>query len=343
MTPDEAAELTRTDVVGPLLARTLDEPAWTQVSARLIAGGKSNLTFELSSPAGRVVLRRPPTGMILPRAHDMGREARVQAALAQTDVPVAQIVTAQDDELTGFAFYVMQRVEGHVIRDVLPPGYADDATGRVAIGEALTDTLAALHGVDPAGVGLADYGRPDDFAARQVRLWTRQWEQAATHDVPAMTELGRRLGQDPPQGPCASVVHGDFRLDNVVMDTGDPGTVAAVLDWELSTLGDPLVDLGLFLMYWRRPGDREMVLIPHLTAEPGFPEREDLVQRYASRSGLDVEGLPFYEGLAHYKFAAIAQGIAARVAAGAMGGQDFGDLDEEVLRTAETGLATLDV
>jgi len=337
----DPAELARLDVVGGLLADRLGEPAWREARAELIAGGKSNLTFRLTSAAGTVVLRRPPTGSILPKAHDMGREARVQQALADTDVPVAPVLLAHDEGATGFPFYVMAQVEGHVVRDELPTGFADDEDSRRSLTNALVDTLARLHAVDPAAVGLTDYGRPEGFAGRQVRLWTRQWEQARTTDVPVVDELGASLARRVPEHGGASIVHGDYRLDNVVMDTGDPGRVAAVLDWELSTLGDPLTDLGLLLFYWREPGDRRMSLIPHLTADAGFPDRRHVRERYAATAGCDLRDLAFHEALAHFKFAAITQGIAARVAAGAMAGQDFGDLTDEVARTAEAGLDIL--
>ncbi|GAB46973.1 phosphotransferase family protein [Mobilicoccus pelagius] len=344
-TPDsrslDPAVLTRLDVVGPLLQERLGDPSWREARAELVAGGKSNLTFRVRSAAGTVVLRRPPTGSILPKAHDMGREARVQQALAGTDVPVAPILLAHDETVTGFRFYVMAEVKGHVIRDTLPAGYAESPTDLRTMTHALVDTLARLHEVDPHMVGLGDYGRPEGFAGRQVRLWARQWEQAKTADVPVVDELGKALEKRVPSGGNASIVHGDYRLDNVVMNDADPGDLAAVLDWELSTLGDPLTDLGMLLFYWREPGDRRMTIIPHLTADAGFPGRGEVRDRYSRASGQDLADLAFYEALAHFKFAAITQGIAARVAAGAMGGQDFGGLEDEVACTAEAGLDIL--
>lgn len=341
MPPDVPAGVTRLDRLGPALARTLGDDAWRECSATLVAGGKSNLTFEVTSGAGTVILRRPPTGDLLPSAHDMGREARVQQALAGTPVPVPPIVLIDDGDLVGVPCYVMHRVEGHVIRDHLPPAYAADPPGKAALTDALVDTLVALHEVDPGRVGLGDYGRPDGFLERQVWLWQRQWEHAADREIPAMTELSTLLARRIPQTQRHSVIHGDYRLDNCIMSPGDPGRVAAVLDWELSTLGDPLTDLALFLLCWREPGDRPLRVTPSLTEADGFPARATIVERYAARTGLDLGNLSFYEGLAAFKFAAIVQGIVARSAAGSMAGQDFGDLTSVVGDIAAEGLTRL--
>jgi aminoglycoside phosphotransferase (APT) family kinase protein len=312
------------------------------LTAALIAGGKSNLTFFLRCPAGSVVLRRPPAGPLLPSAHDMGREARVQKALAGTPVPVAPVVLEDTTgDLIGVPFYVMQEVPGRVVRDELPAGYADTEDDRRRIGEALLDTLVAVHAVDPAAVGLGDYGRPEGFLARQLRRWRGQSEASRTVEVPDLDRLAAGLADTVPESPAPTIVHGDFRLDNCLLAPDDPGTVAAVLDWELSTLGDPLTDLALLLFYWREAGERQLSLTPTVTQLPGFPTRDSLVERYAERSGRDVAELDWYRAFAHFKFAVIAQGIAARVAAGSMAGQDFGDLDEEIRLIAADGVALL--
>lgn len=338
----DLGDLVRPALLGPLIADTTADPRWLGLTARLIAGGKSNLTFELSSPAGRLILRRPPTGQLLPSAHDMGREARVQRALACTDVPVAEIVVEdRTSELIGAPFYVMTKVEGHVIRGDLPPSYADAPGQRTAIGDALVDVLAGLHLVEPNRVGLGDFGRPEGFLARQVRRWQGQWAASKTVDVPVLDALGERLTAGLPASPPPTVVHGDFRLDNCLMHPTDPGTVAAVLDWELATVGDPLTDLAMLLFYWREPGERQTTLTPTATTLPGFPTRAHLVERYAVATGRDVDRIGYYQAFAHFKFAVIAQGIAARVAAGTMAGQDFGDLDDEIVRAADAGLSIL--
>lgn len=333
--------LIRLDLVGPALARALGDPRWEHPRASLISGGKSNLTFVLTSDAGAVVLRRPPEGPLLPRAHDMAREARVQRALAGTPVPVPAILLEDAGELIGVPFYVMAKVDGYVVRDTLPAGYADSDKDRRGIADALVDTLADLHAVNPAEVGLADYGRPGGFAERQVRRWGDQWERSKDRDVPAVDELADRLRADPPSGPGGAIVHGDYRLDNCILAPEMPPSVLAVLDWELSTLGDPLADLGLLLFYWREPGETKPVMTPAPSMLPGFPPRSYLAERYAARTGTDLGDLPAYVALAHFKAAVIAQGIAARVQAGSMAGQEFGDISAEVDRIAAEGLAML--
>jgi aminoglycoside phosphotransferase (APT) family kinase protein len=333
--------LTRLDRVGPALARALGDPRWEHLQASLVAGGKSNLTFELTSDAGQAVLRRPPDGPLLPRAHDMGREARVQRALAATAVPVPAILLEDVGELIGVPFYVMEKVDGYVIRDTLPAGWAESAQDRHAIADILVDTLADLHAVDPADVGLSGFGRPSGLGERQVRRWSEQWERSKSRGVPAVDELARRLRADPPAGPGGAIVHGDFRIDNCLLSRQLPPAVKAVLDWELATLGEPLADLGLFLFYWREPGEVKPVLTPAPTMLPGFPPRSYLAERYAKRTGADLTDLPAWVALAHFKAAVIAQGIAARVQAGSMAGQEFGDIDGEVDRIAADGLALL--
>jgi len=328
-------------LIGLVLVEVTGDVRWRSLEAQLISGGKSNLTFLLSSPAGELILRRPPLGELLPKAHDMQREARVQKALAATKVAVPSILFEDAGELIGTPFYIMEKVSGHLIRSELPPGYAQTESAKTAMANALVDTLVVLHDIEPRSVGLGDYGHPDGFLERQIRRWGKQWELSKTREVHIVDELGARLAKQVPPPQRYSIVHGDYRLDNCVMDLQDPSRIAAVLDWELSTLGDPLSDLGLFLFYWRESGEPDLLLTPSVTTTPGFPGRSYLMQRYADRSGMDLESISFYEAFAHYKFAVIAQGIASRVAAGAMAGQDFGILDEEVVRIAEEGLAKL--
>lgn len=341
MTAPQIDELIRPAVLGPALARVTGDDRWVELSATLIGGGKSNLTFTLTSAAGELVLRRPPTGKLLPSAHDMGREARVQQGLADSPVPVAEIILVDEGDLLGLPCYVMEKVPGHIVRGDLPPGYADDAEARRAMSWAFVDVLADLHGVDYEAAGLGDYGRPVGFLERQVRRWTGQWEASRTHEVPEVDELARRLaGAIPPQ-QRSSIAHGDYRFDNVVFAPEGAGRIGAVLDWELSTLGDPLADLGMLMLFWAEPGEEFPALIPGVTNQAGFPTRAEVCERYAARSGADLTDLNPYIAFAHFKFAVIAQGVQVRSATGAMGGQDFGNLDAEIRNLAAAGLDLL--
>ncbi|MCR4514136.1 phosphotransferase family protein [Aeromicrobium sp. 50.2.37] len=339
-----SGDLVRPARLGRVLASSTDDDAWLDLEARLVAGGKSNLTFELTSASGALILRRPPTGALLPSAHDMTREVRVQRALHGSAVPVPRIVHLEEGaELLGVPFYVMEKVEGHIVRDELPAGFASTVDEKQALADGLVDTLAALHAVDVATVGLADFGRPDGFLERQVRRWRDQSARSSSdRPSPELEALGAALVRRVPVSPPPALLHGDFRLDNCVLVPEAPGRVAAVLDWEMSTVGDPLTDLGMLLFFWFGPDDRTSSLVPSLTQAPGFPDREYLARRYAAATGIDPEVLGYYEAFANFKFAVIAQGIAARVAAGAMAGQEFGDVAGEVPGRAEDGLLALE-
>lgn len=334
-------DLVSLDRMAPALAAALGDDRWLGAGAKLISGGKSNLTFILACDAGELVLRRPPTGDLLPSAHDMAREARVQRALSGSGVPVAEVVLSDDGALLGVPCYVMRKVTGHVVRNTLPAGYASSAAAREAMAWAFVDTLAAIHSVDAVMVGLGDFGRAEGFMERQVRRWGAQWESSRIDEVAEVTELGRRLAARVPAPQPGAVVHGDYRIDNVIFDAQDEGRVRAVLDWELSTLGDPLADLGMLMLFWREAGEPPIELIPGVTHLSGFPSRAGVVERYAAASDLDLSALSFYEAFAHYKFAVIAQGVAARSRTGAMAGQSFGDLDGQVRQLAASGLTRI--
>ncbi|MFL0580683.1 phosphotransferase family protein [Dietzia sp. 179-F 9C3 NHS] len=340
----DVASLLRPDVVGPRIAEATGDDAWTDFSADLIAGGKSNLTFVISSGAGELILRRPPTGKLLPSAHDMGREARIQQGLVGTGVPVATIVlneTSGDD--LGVPYYVMEKVEGHVIRDELPAGYAESDDDKAAMADAQIDALVALHAVDQEAVGLGDLGRPDGYLERQLRRWLGQSEKASeTVRADRLPDLARRLGESMPQSPPSRITHGDYRMDNCVVDPDDPGRIKAILDWELSTLGDPVADLAQTVLYW---GDREgpeVPLIPHLTTEPGWPGPDRLLERYCAATGTDPAHMPWYLAFASFKFAAIAQGVATRFEAGDMAGQEALDIGPQIRDLVDHGHAILD-
>ncbi len=333
-------------VVGPHLARALEDERWTACTVTLIAGGKSNLTYRVDSAAGSAVLRRPPLGHVLPTAHDMVREHTVMSGLAGTAVPVPRMLhLCTDAAVLGQPFYVMERVEGHVCRDALPAGYADRPEQRRAVGEGLVDVLADLHAVDPQAVGLGSFGRPDGYLGRQVRRWVTQWDATRIEGHDALDRLAADLAADVPATQRATIVHGDYRLDNTLLDPTTPGRIAAVLDWEMSTLGDPLADVGLLLGYWSQAddsGDRTAALVvPAATVLEGFPTRAEVAQRYAERTGLDLTPLPWYAAFAAFKLAVVCAGIVARVRGGAMVGDGFDGIEQRIGPLVAIGRAAL--
>ena len=331
--------------VGPHLAHVLDDRRWENCTVDLLAGGMSNLTYVVSSTAGQVVLRRPPTGSVLPTAHDMAREHRVITALAGTAVPVPRTLhLCTDTDVLGAVFYVMDKVDGLIVAGDLPAGFADSATQRRQLSFGLIDVLADLHAVDPAEVGLTGFGRPEGFMSRQVRRWTRQWEASRDRDRPGLDRLARQLAGSVPDALSGPIVHGDFRLDNCLLDPGSPGRIRAVLDWEMSTLGDPLADLGLLLVYWQQHDDAtpRPTVTPSVTGRPGFPTRREVAERYAVRTGRDLSSLPWYLGFGFFKLAVVVTGIAARVRAGAMAGKGSAAVADLVDPLAELGLRALD-
>ena len=294
------------------------------LSFRKISGGHSNLTYEVSDAGGRRwALRRPPLGKRLGSAHDMGREHKVVSALAQTDVPVASVAGFCEDESVNEApFYVMDFVEGPILRSQREVEENFPERERRAIGERVADTLVAIHAVDVAAVGLGDLGRREDYVARQLHRWHGQWEKSKTRELPVVDEVHDRLvARIPEQGP-ATIVHGDYRLDNMILSAS--GEVAAVVDWELCTLGDPLADVGMLYVYWSQPDDQLAPLIDPPTIAPGFPSRDEVMQRYGERSGRDLGRIDFYIALAQWKLAVILEGVYSRYAAGGYGKTDEG-------------------
>jgi aminoglycoside phosphotransferase (APT) family kinase protein len=303
------------------------------LSFERISGGHSNLTYGVRDTAGgRWALRRPPLGKRLGSAHDMGREHRVVSALAPTPVPVAPVVgLCQDDAVNGAPFYVMEFVEGPILRGLAEAGAFPEEGDRRAIGERVVDTLVEIHAVDPDAVGLGELGRKEDYVARQLHRWQGQWEKSKTRELGAIDDVHERLAaRIPEQGP-ATIVHGDYRLDNMILTSA--GEVAAVVDWELCTLGDPLADIGLLMVYWPEPGDELVALGRPATLAPGFPNRAELGARYAERSGRDLSQLDFFVALGYWKLAIILEGVYARYAAGQYGKVDPGI--EEFARLVE--------
>lgn len=292
------------------------------LSFRLIAGGHSNLTFEVTDRHdGRWVLRRPPLGQVLATAHDMEREYRIISALAATDVPVAPAVAlCTDVEVNGSPFYVMEFVEGTIVRDEATAATLSIEQRRRA-SESIVDTLAAIHAVDISAVGLSDLGRHDGYIERQLRRWYRQYqsskEQVPGMDYPAVDEVHDLLASRTPHQHGVSIVHGDYRLDNCMLAAD--GSVAAVLDWEICTLGDPLADVGLLSVYWADPGDAAALPQASPTSLEGFLRRSEVVTRYGVTSGRDLADIAFYEAFGWWKLTCIIAGVYARYAGGAMG------------------------
>jgi aminoglycoside phosphotransferase (APT) family kinase protein len=333
-------------VVGPYLAAVLDDPDWFDCEVSLITGGKSNLTYEVRSDGGRLVLRRPPLGHTLPTAHDVAREYRVMAALGQTDVPVPTALhLCRDTSVLGAPFLLMEYVPGPIARTELPAGYADVPEQRRAIATGLIATLAALHAVEPAAVGLEGFGRPDGYLSRQVDRWSRQWQATPSDPMPELDALARALAASVPDGPSGEVVHGDFRLDNTVLDPARPGRIAAVLDWEMSTLGDPLADLGLLLVYWAQADDgetrRAAARGSTVTRLAGFPTRAEVAAQYGAATGRDLSALPWYLAFGFFKLAVVVAGVAARHRAGAMLGEGFAGISQALGPLVTLGHETL--
>jgi aminoglycoside phosphotransferase (APT) family kinase protein len=311
------------------------------VTAAVVAGGRSNLTYVLEDGAGqRVVVRRPPLHGVLQSAHDVAREHRIITALEGTEVPVPTCLgLEQDTTVTGAPFYAMRYVAGVVARDTATAGTALSPAARAASGAAVIDALVRLHAVDIDGVGLGELARRDGYLERQLRRWSTQLERGRTRELPVLDEVHRRLAaQVPEQGP-ATLVHGDYRLDNVILDP-DTGAVRAVLDWELTTLGDPLADLGLLLVYWVEPDEQDVALPDPPTQAPGFCSRAELVERYAERSGRDVSGLGYHVAFGYWKLACILEGVHGRYRAGAYGDEaaGFDQLGELVVLLGERAL-----
>jgi len=293
----------------------------------LIAGGRSNLTFNVADADGRAwVLRRPPTGHVLATAHDVAREHRIIAALAPTPVPVPPpLGLCTDEAVTGAPFFVMAYLDGHVLRDARVAETLFTPEQRRRAGLDLIRVLGDLHDVDVDAVGLGDLGRRDGYVARQLERWYGQF-RASTGEtgraVPLLDSLHDRLVAGIPEQKGTTIVHGDYRLDNTVLD--DQGRLIGVLDWELCTLGDPLADIGLLMVYWAEPGDEVPALGVAPTTAGGFPSREEMRARYAERTGRDVGSLDFYVAFGYWKLACILEGVYTRYAGGSGGGDPSG-------------------
>jgi aminoglycoside phosphotransferase (APT) family kinase protein len=302
----------------------------------LIAGGRSNLTFHVAGADGaQFVLRRPPLGHVLATAHDMAREYRIIAAVGTTGVPVPPALgLCTDEAVNGAPFYVMGFVDGVVLDS---PEKAASLTPelRVAASEHLIDVLADLHAVDVDEVGLGDLAKREGYVERQVKRWSTQWEQSKTRELPAIDEVARRLRERIPTQKGVSIAHGDYRFGNCLTDVAQ-GRIAAVLDWELCTLGDPLADVGYLGVYWN-DGDASQARANDPTPAGGFPTYSSLLERYSSRTGRDLSDIDYYVAFSCWRLAVISEGVYARYLHGAMGNQDGVDFD--TFKVGTEGLA----
>lgn len=312
--------------------------------AELLAGGRSNISYRIVDASGRDwVLRRPPLGHILPSAHDMGREFRVLSGLSSVSFPVPRPrALCEDEAVIGAPFLLMDYVAGRVIADAPSAASLTPAEAQ-GICEALVDTLADLHAIDPAAAGLDTLGRPEGYVERQVRRWGQQWELTRTRDLPDIDRLAALLAERVGSLVPASVaiVHGDYRVDNTILASGD-SAVNAVLDWEMSTLGDPAMDLAIMLVYWTEAGDGLRAAVPvaqHITDRPGFWRREQIVERYAARTGNSLQNLDVCAAVACFKLAVIMESILAR----SLQGQQLGTGADEsdAMREATEALSAL--
>jgi aminoglycoside phosphotransferase (APT) family kinase protein len=306
-----------------------------------IAGGHSNLTYRVTDSAGnRSVLRRPPLGHVLASAHDMGREHRIISGLQSSAVPVAPALGFCDDAAVNDApFYVMGFVDGHVLRDRVAAEAVLTPAARRTASESIVDTMAAIHAVDLEAAGLNTLGKHEGYIARQLKRWYGQWNQQKTRELPAIDQVhDALLHRIPEQGP-ATIVHGDYRLDNCMV--GADGRVIAVLDWEICTLGDPLADVGLLQVYWTGPDDDSSAWNGSACSAPGFMNRSELAVRYAEVSGRDLSQLPFYVSFAYWKLACILEGVYARYLGGALGVRDAAELEPFKLQVDGAAAAAL--
>jgi len=322
--------------VGPWLEANV-EGAVGPFTATLIAGGRSNLTFTVTGSDGtRFVLRRPPLGHVLASAHDMAREHKIIAAVGKTAVPVPPALgLCEDVDVNGAPFYVMGFVDG-VVLDNPQKAQALDPALRIQASEHLIDVLADLHAVDIDAIGLGDLARRGGYIERQLKRWKTQWEGSKTRELPAIDEVAQRLGERVPEQQGVVIAHGDYRFGNCLTDV-EVGKIAAVLDWELCTLGDPLADVGYLRVYWSDPGQEGRHNDP--TSAGGFLPYTDLLERYANRTGRDLSGIDYYVAFSSWRLAVISEGVYSRYLHGAMGDQGLSQADLDGMKAGTENLA----
>jgi aminoglycoside phosphotransferase (APT) family kinase protein len=310
-------------------------------------GGHSNLTYLVRLGGHEFVLRRPPVGPVAPTAHDMPREYRLLSAIHPVfNLAPRPYLLCEDLSIIGVPFYLMERRRGIVIRREMPAEFGDSQEVRRRISEALVDTMALLHSVDIYSTGIAGIGKPAGFVTRQVKGWTERWHRSKTSEVREVEEVVNWLAgrippePDPAAGRPATLVHNDMKLDNTMLDPSDPSRVVAVLDWEMCTVGDPLIDLGIFLCYWAQKGDPEArrESISPVTTEPGWMTRAEVIERYCEKTGRDVSGIAFYETFALFKVAVVLQQIYFRYVRGQTKDERFKEFDRRVEGLARAAL-----
>jgi aminoglycoside phosphotransferase (APT) family kinase protein len=309
-----------------------------RLEAERIGEGHSNITFLVRRGDARVVLRRPPRPPLPPSAHDVLREARLLKALESTPVRVPTVIAVGDDEaVLGVPFYVMEEIHGSVLASAIPPAL-DTAAERRRTSEELVDALVELHDVDWRACGLEGYGKPTGYLERQVRRFSGLWEHNKTRELPVVEELGAWLGRNMPESPESTIVHGDYRLGNVMMADTAPAELVAIFDWELSTIGDPLADVGYLTVTWVEPDDPQDTMFANLNAVTragGFLTREEIIARYEERSGRSMSALNWYQALALWKAAVFMEGNYKRFQAGNSDDEYLGLFDRGVPMLAE--------
>ena len=342
MNPEQVAEAVPVEALAAWVGANV-EGASGPLTVTHLSGGSSNLTFRVRDDANDWVLRRPPLGRLLATANDMGREYRVQEGLGRSEVPVPATVGMCDDpDVLGVPFYLMRFVDGIVYADADAVTHLDEAQALAATDE-LIDVLARLHAVDFEAVGLGGLGRPEGFLQRQISRWTTQWEKSKQRELPAIEELAARLARSVPEHTDSAIVHGDYSFNNTMWSREDPAEMVAVLDWEMSTLGDPLTDLGMVAVYWGEGGEimwRSRSPQPH-RANPGFPDVDHLIARYEATSGRSIRDIDVYRVLAAFKLAVIVAGSLARIRA-TQPDQDTSSADETMEKLAALALDIAD-
>jgi aminoglycoside phosphotransferase (APT) family kinase protein len=335
-----AGEELNTKILAGYLRDKLED-AERGISIEQFPGGHSNLTYLIRTQGREYVLRRPPLGPVAPKAHDMAREYTVLKAVNPFFAAAPEVFhLCEDISIIGAVFFIMERRRGIVVRSEIPPELSRFPNYPPRVSAGFLNCLADLHAVDIEANGLTSLGKPVGFLARQVRGWAERWERAKTEEIPEMDSLLRWLNERLPAEPTATLVHNDFKLDNVMLDANDPGRIEAVLDWEMATVGDPLVDLGLVLCYWGQPSDPGGTKAS-LTSGRGWFTRSEVVEYYAARSGRDVSNISYYEVFAIFKLAVVLQQIYVRFHRGQTNDERFRHFDKRVRNLIDQAAALI--